>query len=75
LRHVFARFRDRAGPDRCLLLDLQTSAEPAMEQFAGALLKTEWMDDALDGIYAVLSGWRSQHARATMTAAMLLAEA
>jgi hypothetical protein len=75
LRHVFARFRDRAGPDRCLFLDLHTSADPAVEQLGGALLETEWMDDALDGIYVVLSGWRSQHARATMTAAMLLAEA
>jgi AraC-like DNA-binding protein len=55
-RHVFAKLRDRAGPDRCLFLDLQSTVDPAIEQLARALLKTEGMDDALVELYACAVG-------------------
>ena len=55
-RQVFAKFRDRVGPDRCLFLDLQSSVDPAIEQLARALLKTEGMDDALVELYACAVG-------------------
>ncbi len=56
LRHVFARFRDRAGPDRCLFLDLRASADPAIEQLTRALLNTEGMDDACGELYGCAVG-------------------
>ena len=38
LRRRLAKFRDKAGPDRCLFLDLRLSADSAIEQLARALL-------------------------------------
>jgi AraC-like DNA-binding protein len=52
LRHRFAKFRDRAGPDRCLFLDLRSSADSAIEQLARALLKMDEMDGAFGELYA-----------------------
>jgi AraC-like DNA-binding protein len=52
LLHRFAKFRDQAGTDRCLLLDLRSSADPAMEQLAGAFLKTDEMDGPVGDVYA-----------------------
>jgi AraC-like DNA-binding protein len=52
LRRRFARFGDQAGPDRCLFLDLRSSADPAIEQLARALLKMDEMDGAFGDIYA-----------------------
>jgi AraC-like DNA-binding protein len=52
LRHHFAKFRDQAGPGHCLFLDLRSSADPAMEQLARALLRTDEMDSAFGDLYA-----------------------
>ena len=52
LRHRFAKFRDQAGPDRCLFLDLRSSADSAMDELARALLKTDEMDGAFGDLYA-----------------------
>ena len=52
LRHRFAKFRDQAGPDRCLFLDLRSSADLAIEQLARALLKMDEMDGAFGDLYA-----------------------
>ena len=52
LRHRFVKFRDQAGPDRCLFLDLRSSADFAIEQLARALLKTDEMDGAVGDLYA-----------------------
>ena len=52
LRHCFTKFRDRAGPDRCLFLDLRSSADTAIEQLSRALLKTHEMDGAFGDLYA-----------------------
>jgi AraC-like DNA-binding protein len=52
LRRRFAKFRDQAGADRCLFLDLRSSADPAIEQLARALLKMDEMDGAFGDIYA-----------------------
>ena len=52
LRHCFTKFRDQAGPDRCLFLDLRSSADTAIEQLSRALLKTHEMDDAFGDLYA-----------------------
>ena len=52
LRHCFTKFRDQAGPGRCLLLNLRSSADTAIEQLSGALLKTHEMDGAFGDLYA-----------------------
>ena len=52
LRRRLAKFRDQAGSDRCLFLDLRFSADSAIEQLARALLKMEEMDGAFGDIYA-----------------------
>jgi AraC-like DNA-binding protein len=52
LRHRFAKFRDQAGPDRCLFLDLRSSTDSAIEQLARALLKMDEMDGAVGDLYA-----------------------
>ncbi len=52
LRRRLAKFRDQAGSDRCLFLDLRFSANSAIEQLARALLKMEEMDGAFGDIYA-----------------------
>ena len=52
LRRRLAKFRDQAGPDRCLFLDLRLSADSAIEQLARALLKMDEMDGAFGDIYA-----------------------
>ena len=52
LRHCFTKFRDQAGPDRCLFLDLRSSADTAIEQLSRALLKTHEMDGAFGDLYA-----------------------
>jgi AraC-like DNA-binding protein len=52
LRHRFAKFRDQAGSDRCLFLDLRSSTDSAIEQLARALLKMDEMDGAVGDLYA-----------------------
>jgi AraC-like DNA-binding protein len=52
LRHCFTKFRDQAGSDHCLFLDLRSSADTAIEQLSRALLNTHEMDGAFGDLYA-----------------------
>jgi AraC-like DNA-binding protein len=49
-------FRDRAGPDRCLFLDLRSQADAAIEELARALLRIDGMDEHFGEIYASAVG-------------------
>lgn len=52
LQHRLAEFRDKAGADRCLVLDFRSFADQAIDQLARALLKSDEMGDAFVDLYA-----------------------
>ena len=56
LRRRLGIFRDRAGPDRCLFLDLRSKADSAIEELSRALLRIDGMDEHFGEIYASAVG-------------------
>jgi AraC-like DNA-binding protein len=52
LRRRLGIFRDRAGSDRCVFLDLRSQTDSAIEQLARALLKIDEMDEHFREVYA-----------------------
>jgi AraC-like DNA-binding protein len=56
LRRRLGVFRDRAGPGRCLFLDLRSRADSAIEELARALLRIDGMDEHCGEIYASAVG-------------------
>ena len=51
LRGRLGIFRDRAGPDRCVFLDLRSHTDSAIEELARALLRIEEMDEHFGEVY------------------------
>ncbi|MER9236514.1 AraC family transcriptional regulator [Mesorhizobium sp. M0622] len=56
LRRRLGIFREKAGPDRCLFLDLRSQADSAIEELARALLRIDGMDEHFGEIYASAVG-------------------
>lgn len=52
LRRSLGIFRDKAGPDRCLFLDLRSQTDSAIEELARALLRIDEMDEHFREVYA-----------------------
>jgi AraC-like DNA-binding protein len=52
LRRRLGIFRDRAGSDRCVFLDLRSQTDSAIEELARALLRIDEMDGHFREVYA-----------------------
>jgi AraC-like DNA-binding protein len=52
LRHRIKKLSSEAGPERCLLLDLRSSADELLDRLANALLSTDGMDNILAEHYS-----------------------
>lgn len=51
LRRRLGILRDRAGPDRCVFLDLRSQTDSAIEELARALLRIDDMDEHFGEVY------------------------